>query len=43
MYYMQAMQTLVGGDHAVLQINDKKLVAPLRIRLSLTDTSSDMI
>ncbi|KAK9867203.1 hypothetical protein WJX84_006071 [Apatococcus fuscideae] len=38
----KAMKALIGGTQAILQINDKKLVAPLRIRLSLTDADSEM-
>ena len=30
---LQAISSLVGGDGSVVQLNDKGLVAPLRVRL----------
>ncbi|KAK9833657.1 hypothetical protein WJX74_002065 [Apatococcus lobatus] len=33
------MKMLIGGSHAILQVNDKKLLAPLRCRLTLSDHS----
>jgi len=37
-YCIQVISDLVDGDGSIIQINDKKLAATLRLKLKFTDT-----
>lgn len=36
--YLQKLVELVDGDGSVIAVNDKKLLAPLRVKLKFKDT-----